>query len=82
MLSIKRFLLHYIARSMPNLGSEEGQQEVKYCSSNLRRRIRQFYDARKWEEKIFVLMSEPKELEKRNVSILELCVSLLKRCNR
>jgi hypothetical protein len=35
---------------MPNLGSEEEQQEVKYCSSRLRRRIRQFYDARKWEE--------------------------------
>jgi len=57
---------------MPNLGCEEEQQGVKSCSSSLRRRIRQFYDARKWEEKILVLMSERKEMEKRNVSILEL----------
>jgi len=57
---------------MPNLGSEEEQQEAKYCSSSLRRHIRLFYDARKWEEKILVLMSERKAMEKRNVSILEL----------
>jgi hypothetical protein len=64
---------------MPNLGSEEEQQEVKHCSSSLRRCIRQFYDARKWEEKILVLMSERKVMEKRNVSILKLRVSLLQR---
>jgi len=46
---------------MPNLGNEVEQQEVKCCSSSLRRGIRQFYDARKWEEKILVLMSERKE---------------------
>jgi len=46
---------------MPNLGSEEEQQEAKYCSSSLRRHIRLFYDARKWEEKIFVLMGEGEE---------------------
>jgi len=67
---------------MPNLGNEVEQQEVKCCSSSLRRGIRQFYDARKWEEKILVLMSERKEMEKRNVSMLELCVSFLQRCNR
>jgi hypothetical protein len=67
---------------MPNLGCEEEQQGVKHRSSSLRRRIRQFYDARKWEEKILVLMSERKEMEKRNVSMLELCVSFLQHCNR
>jgi len=81
-LPIKRYLLPYIAISMPNLGSEEEQQAVKYCSSSLRRRIRQLYDARKWEGKILVLMSERKEMEKRNVSILELCVSFMQHCNK
>jgi hypothetical protein len=45
---------------MPKQGSEEEQQEVKYCSSSLRRRIRQFYAARKWQRKIFVETSELK----------------------
>jgi hypothetical protein len=67
---------------MPNLGSGEEQQEVKYCSNSLRRCIRQFYDVRKWQEKILVETSEPKEREKRNVSILKRNVSILKRCNR
>jgi hypothetical protein len=67
---------------MPNRGSGEEQQEVKNCSDSLRRRIRQFHDARKWQEKILVEMSKPKEGEKRNVSILKQNVSILQPCNR
>jgi hypothetical protein len=63
---------------MPNLGSEEEHQGVEYCSSSLGRRLRQFYDARKWEEKILVLMSERKEMD---VSILKHHVSFLQHCN-
>jgi hypothetical protein len=56
-LSIKRYLLHQVARSMPNLRGEEEQQEVTYYSISLRRHVRQFCGVRNERKKILTVMS-------------------------